>query len=108
MVANVISRNSPKTLDKSVIPPTVKVDRISLVLRVFSNIGLLRDCTCCPPISKPLFPFKYIANALNLFDKLLQKRHPTSSFFQDGLKQWQIQLQQKNAPDRQKFIAHVM
>jgi len=35
-VAIVMSRNSPKTLDKSVIPPTVKVDRSSFVLRMFS------------------------------------------------------------------------
>ena len=36
-VAIVMSRNSPKILDKSVIPPTVKVERSSLVLRMLSS-----------------------------------------------------------------------
>ena len=55
-----------------------------------------------------LTAFNLVENMSIVIDKAVENRQSTRSFYPDGLEHWQIQHHQRNALDRQIFIAHVM
>ena len=96
-VARAISRNSPKTRESRVMPPTVKVDRSSLALRTVSavlNRRLYGYRAVILPVAGTFlnrftqafasyapFPRGDGCSGVNFIDKARENRHYSPSFF---------------------------